>query len=180
MAEAEKKEEVKETPAPKKSKLPIILAAVGLVVLLAVGGVAAVVVMKKSDTAANQEVVAPEALADSEKHTPDTVDPELGEGEEPLGAIFPLDNFIVNIEGSRFFRLQVKLEFASPDIPRRFYGSLVPVRDALIFLLSAKRSEDLTTAQGKENLKREIKDKVNEILHREDIKNVYFSQFVIQ
>ena len=105
---------------------------------------------------------------------------EYDEDEEPLGAIYPLETFVVNLAGERYIRVQVQLEFVTRDIPRRFYTTLIPVRDGLITLLTSRTVEDLSGAQAKDTLRGDIKDVVNTTMKKEVIKNVYFTQFVIQ
>ncbi len=184
MAE-EKKEEGAEgaeaaPPAKSKKKLFIIIGAV--VLLLLAIGIPLLFMGKKVEAPVNPELDANAALhghEDSKQIGFDDED-ELMEGEEPLGAIYPLETFIVNLEGGRFIRLQVQLEFAERAISSRFYVRIVPIRDRLIGLLSSKTQESLGEAKDKEALKTEIKDLVNDVLKKEEVKRVYFSQFIIQ
>ncbi|MFM1847922.1 MAG: hypothetical protein RL417_1396 [Pseudomonadota bacterium] len=187
--EAEQQKEEGEGKAPeggaaaasaKNQKLMVIVGAV--VALLVVGGAAAFFLSSGSkspasgtvdpDAAGSEEpVVIPEGGDDFE---------ELQEGEEPLGAIFPLEAFVVNLSGGRFIRCQVQLEFTSREVPRKFYPRVVAVRDALISLLASKTQDDLLSSRGRDALKDEVKDAVNELLRKEEVKRVYFTQFVIQ
>lgn len=105
---------------------------------------------------------------------------ELEEGQEALGAIFPLDTFVLNLSDGKFIRLAVQLEFMTRDIPLRFYTRQVPIRDALIELITSRKSIDFSGENGREGFKKEVKDKVNELLRKEEIKRIYFTQFVIQ
>ncbi len=105
---------------------------------------------------------------------------ELEEGEEALGAIVPFETFLVNLSGGKYIRLQLQVEFESADIPKRFYSRMVPIRDAVIALLTQQSANDLEDSKGKEKLKKDVKDLINEHLHREDARRVYFTQFVIQ
>ncbi|RMD86648.1 MAG: hypothetical protein D6808_02875 [Candidatus Dadabacteria bacterium] len=104
----------------------------------------------------------------------------LEEDEEPLGAIFPLETFVVNLSGGGFIRVQVQLEFKSRYVPKRFILKLVPLRDAIISLLSVKRKEDLLNLTGKDDLKLEILEVANAALGKEYIENVYFTQFIVR
>ncbi len=108
----------------------------------------------------------------------DTV--ELEEGEEALGAILPLETFLVNLAGGKYIRLQMQIEFDSPDVPKKIYSRMVPIRDGIITLLTQQESSDLEDLKGKEKLKKSIRDLINERLHREDVRRIYFTQFVIQ
>jgi flagellar basal body-associated protein FliL len=109
---------------------------------------------------------------------PDAVDAE--EGEEALGAIVPLDTFLLNLPGGKYIRVQMQLEFQSMDIPTRFYGRVVPIRDAIITLISNQKADDLQTTKGKDELKDNVRKIVNGQLRKELVRRVYFTQFVIQ
>ncbi|MFN4895823.1 MAG: flagellar basal body-associated protein FliL [Pseudomonadota bacterium] len=104
----------------------------------------------------------------------------LLDGEEALGAIVPFETFLVNLSGGKYLRLQLQAEMETPDIPRRLYGRIVPIRDGIIMMLTQKTSTELEDPQGKEALKKGIKDLMNEQLRRQDVRRIYFTQFVIQ
>jgi flagellar FliL protein len=87
---------------------------------------------------------------------------------------------VLNLSDGKFIRTQVQLEFSGNDIPRRFYNRSVILRDALIKLITKKSSDELLDESGKNKLKEEIKQTINDVLKREEVKNVYFTQFVIQ
>jgi flagellar FliL protein len=177
----EKNEEGAEevAPVPTASKKKLILALVGgLVLLLAIGiPVSFFVFKEKKSTEELPADAAQEAGLVPEGHDDEDA---LDEGEEGLGAIFPLETFVVNLQGGRFIRCQMQLEFQSREVPRRFYAKLVPIRDAIISLLTKRQADDVVSEKGKGALKGEIKEIVNEIMHREDVKTIYFTQFVVQ
>jgi len=170
-------------PAPASAGKSRGLLIAGVVVaLLVVGGAAAIFLLGGNGAQPATEVEGDAAGGDEPVVIPEGGDDieELAEGEEPLGAIFPLDAFVVNLSGGRFVRCQVQLEFTGRDVPRKFYPRIVLIRDTLIALLATKTQEDLAVPRGREALKNEIRDAVNEILRQEDVKRVYFTQFVIQ
>ncbi len=186
MAEEEKKEgeggEAAAAPAaaPAKNKKTIIIIAVSAVLVLAiVGGVVAYIMGR-------EKVLSPDAAKNAGKPTAGLIeegtDEEeiLAEGEESLGAIFPLETLVVNLTGGGFIRVQLQIEFNSRTVSKRFQIKLVPIRDAIIQLLSAKRRVDLLSREGKEDLKIELITIINEMLGRDEIKNIYFTTFVIQ
>lgn len=60
-------------------------------------------------------------------------------------------------------------------------NSKVPIlRDIIIQVLSSKQIEEIATRDGKERLKDEMVKAVNRALIDGQIKNVYFTTFVIQ
>jgi flagellar basal body-associated protein FliL len=122
--------------------------------------------------------------ADKEGHSAEApVEDEtlaLLEGEEALGAIVPFDAFLVNLAGGKYLRLQLQAEMETPDVPRRLYGRIVPIRDGIITMLTQKTATELEDAAGKDVLKKSIKELINEQLKRQDVRRIYFTQFVIQ
>lgn len=189
MAEKEKEKDEKdkeeggaEAAAPAKGKGKLLIIVGGLIALLVAIGVPLYLfvlkpapVEEKTDEleadAAHEHHLVPEGHGEEE---------ELLEGEVPLGAFFPLDTFVVNLTGGRYLRMQAQLEFAEREIPQRFYSRTVIVRDAIINLISARTADDVQSAEQKIALKKDIKDIVNEILKKEEVKQVYFTQFVVQ
>lgn len=106
---------------------------------------------------------------------------EYDEDEEPLGAIFPLHTFVVNLAADdSYLRCQVQLEFKGQTVPKRFFVRQVPIRDALIKLLASRTPEELSSGDGRQELKESVKQVVNDMLKREEVKEVYFTQFVMQ
>jgi flagellar FliL protein len=100
-----------------------------------------------------------------------------------IGPIYPLDQFIVNLvsnNADRYLKCKISLELDSPDLQKEIDKKLPAIRDAIIQILSSKTVEEIQTAKGKEKLKEEIKRKLNEMLTTGEIRNVYFTEFVIQ
>jgi flagellar basal body-associated protein FliL len=193
--EKENQDEKGATPAPASkfsgllgNKKVLIGLAVGVVVIIAlvVGGM--LFSMKKNaaqeaeaKAAASAEVAAAEA-SDPSKAQPEWygADLDLEEDEEPLGALFPFDTFVVNLKDQHFVRVQAQVEFTARDVPLRFLSRIVPMRDGIITLIASKESTELLTEQGKSNLKIGIKDFINELLRAQIVGKVYFTQFVVQ
>ena len=166
---------------PKKSRKKLLVIAAGVVFLVAAIGAPGVYFFLLRDQDAVEELA-----ADSAKEGPhgklegSHSEPEYEEGEQALGAIVPLDTFVVNLSGGKYIRVQVQVEFETPDLPKRFYGRIVPIRDAIISLLTQQTAEELGDSKGKEKLRVSIRTKINDVMRREDVRKVYFTQFVIQ
>jgi len=176
--DAEEQEKMEAAPA-KKSKLPIIIGAV--VVLVVIAAAALYFFFGRSRSAVEQlDAGAAEEGAAAVPREGHADEDEYGEDEEPLGAIFPLETFVVNLSGGGFIRCQIQLEFVEREVSKRFYTRLIPLRDALISLLASKQKQALTSKDGKNDLKTEVKEVVNDVLKKEEVRNVYFTQFVVQ
>lgn len=171
---AEEKETKEGAEQPKKSKL-IIIVAVALVVLLIVGGALAFLMLKGGDEGEGGDKG--HAAKDSKKK---------GHGSEDslvVGPMFAIDNLIVNLmsEGSaRYAKFSVALELDAQELAPEMMTKKPLATDIIINAISSKTAEELMTLKGKEAVKNEIMEKVNERLKDGRVKNVYFTNFVVQ
>lgn len=71
---------------------------------------------------------------------------------------------------------------ADDGLPGYFKSREAVIRDSVIRILSSKRAEDVLSVSGKEQLKEELVDGINEALASEEplIVAVYFSEFIVQ
>ena len=72
------------------------------------------------------------------------------------------------------------LELSDPKGNDEILKRLPQVRDSIIMILPARKVEDLQSAEGKNALRAEIMAKLNELMGRDLVKKVYFTEFVIQ
>jgi flagellar FliL protein len=110
--------------------------------------------------------------------------PKLDGGlEHPLGPIFSLDTFIVNLAdkgGNRYLRVTMDLELGNPNLETEIAKRMPQVRDSILMILPTKRFEDISTVQGKTALRDEILATLNGYLAQGKITNIYFKEFVVQ
>jgi flagellar FliL protein len=190
--EAEKQEPGQQSqeaaPVSSSKKKSVVIIAALVMLLVGAGVPVGYFLLKSPEPLQEEKAEEVEVPADGEEEAQEHDDaaakaveePELAEGEEALGAIVPLDTFVVNLSGGKYIRLQAQAELETPDIPRRFYSRVVPMRDQIISLLTQKRADELEDAQGKEKLKAQMREIMNQQLRREDVRRIYFTQFVIQ
>jgi len=104
-------------------------------------------------------------------------------GELTMGPVFTLEPFVVNLgdpEGNRFLRTKISLELQNEELIEKMDKFRFPVRDSILTILSAKQYKDINTVQGKQQLRTEIVTRVEGLLGKESVKNVYFSDFVAE
>lgn len=177
---AEKEHATEEQAAPKKSKMPIIIVAVLLVLILIIGGVAAFLMMKGGDEGGaegNQTSSHEEKSAHKEKKS------HGDEHATEVGPMYPMTTFIVNLmsdSGQRYLKTTLSLELDNPEMTEEVEKQKDRIRDTILNILTSKTVEEVTTAKGKEDLKNEMVEKINEGLKDGEIRNVYFTEFVIQ
>jgi flagellar protein FliL len=157
------------------NKLLIILIGVIMVLMLGLGGGLFMMWNKLS---------AMETQAKSETEDGDEVDQDPPVPvEELLGPIFPLDTFIVNLAdkgGKRYLRISIDLELDSEELESEVEKRLPQVRDSILTILPSKRFEDISSTKGKTELRDQMLERINGLLARGQITNIYFKEFVVQ
>ncbi|MDY6791183.1 MAG: flagellar basal body-associated FliL family protein [Thermodesulfobacteriota bacterium] len=110
-------------------------------------------------------------------------DNEIEEVVETMGPTKKLETFIVNLGdkgGKRYLRVSMDLELENGESAKVVDKRLPKLRDAVLMILPTKKYEDIGTVQGKSALRNEILTKLNELMEPEAIKNIYFTEFVVQ
>ena len=97
---------------------------------------------------------------------------------------YTMDKFTVNLGGEpkRTIRLEVNLQMLGKEGFEEVMeaDNRAKARDRIVHLLNEKAFGDLESIQGKLFLKDKIAEEVNGLLHRGVVKDVYFSDFVVQ
>lgn len=100
-----------------------------------------------------------------------------------MGPVFPLDSFIVNLSdqgGKRYLRITMGLELGDSKFAEELTKRLPQIRDSILMTLPSRKVEELQTTEGKNLLRADIISKLNELLGKEIVKKIYFTEFVIQ
>ena len=172
MAEKEKNKEEQPKGGGKK-KLIIILAAV---LLLAGGGGAGYyfLVMKP-----HKEELARKQAEESKAASMIKPVPE----EAKIGPMVEIKEFVVNIIGqdaAHYVKASLSLELDKDATLDEVNKRMPQIRDAILLLISNKTFEELQDIQGKNQVKAELKSKLNSILKTGQVNNVYLTDFVVQ
>jgi len=102
---------------------------------------------------------------------------------ESVGVMFDLGTFVVNLADpdiERYLKVSVVLELKDQQVQQEAQKRLPEIKDAITTLLLTKRSSEIRTPEGIEFLKEEIAKRVNAILPLGGVKNVYFTEFIVQ
>jgi flagellar FliL protein len=103
--------------------------------------------------------------------------------ELSVAAKFIKESFTVNLAdtaASHFAKVDVEIE-VDDDFVRGEVERLKPrIRDFIVVILSSKTYDQIASVDGRDFLREEIRNKINGYLTRGQIKNVYFTQFIIQ
>ena len=101
---------------------------------------------------------------------------------------FGLDEFLLNLKSddnsSRYLKTNISIGYADVKENKELEGELKDkkaiIRDTINSVLRSKKKEDFATNEQVEKIKKEIKDKINPLLQKGQIYNVYFSEIIIQ
>jgi flagellar FliL protein len=117
---------------------------------------------------------------------PDTASGEQGkEGtqQDVIGPLYSLDTFIVNLSdptGSRFLRATMDLELQNETLNQEMEKRLPQIRDMILMTLPSRRFQEIQSTEGKVALRNELTEKLNSLLKKKAITNIYFTEFVVQ
>jgi len=110
---------------------------------------------------------------------------ELASFEEKLRGdpvLYHMESFNTNLDGvpRRLVRLELSLEMMDAEGFEEVIGMAPQARDAIMRILNAKTFDELETVQGKLQLKDQISTGLNAALNKGVVKNIYFTDFVVQ
>lgn len=164
-----------EGAAPKPKNMGLILQIVFAVINLAVMGGGSYLVYASTIGWTNPSI------------TEEASEVELASEAEEASAgplVFTMEKFTVNLGGEpkRTIRLEVNLEMLGKDGFEEVMSpdSRARARDRIVRLLNEKTFSDLESIQGKLFLKDKIASEINSVLKSGIVKDVYFSDFVVQ
>jgi flagellar FliL protein len=160
-----------ESEAPSR-KFPIKWILIGVTVLVLAGGGFVGWTMVRSDSPAGPDQQTPLAPQAS-KAAP----------EPDVGQTFTMDPFVVNLNepgGKRYLKSKIELEFMEEKVRQELDLRLPQLRDVILMHLSSKALDDIQSVDGKIELKNALITRINQVLKQGKIRNLYFTQFVIQ
>ena len=105
------------------------------------------------------------------------------EEENVMGPLYSLDTMIVNLAdhgGKRYLRVTMALELSDPEAATTIESRLPQVRDAILMILPTKTYDEVSTTEGKIALRSEVMEKINSLMTKGRINNIYFTEFVVQ
>ncbi|RMF91774.1 MAG: hypothetical protein D6736_04690 [Nitrospinota bacterium] len=96
---------------------------------------------------------------------------------------FSLRPFTVNLNDpkrERYLRINLTADVWGEEAQQDLESRLPEIRNRLIFLLTSKSFTDINTVEGKYQLQEEIKKQINEAVGWDAVKEVYFTEFIVQ
>lgn len=175
MAEKDpKKDADKEEPKKGGKKKLIIIIAAALVVVMAGGAGYYFLVHKPKQEELKRK-------QEEESKAAALIRPVPEEAE--IGPMVEIKEFVVNIIGedaAHYVKASLSLELDKAATQEEVNKRMPQIRDAILLLIGNKTFEELQDLQGKNQIKAEVKSKLNSFLKTGKINNVYLTDFVVQ
>lgn len=109
---------------------------------------------------------------------------KTGEAQQPKGGqLVTLEPFVVNLSepmGRRYLKATLDVEVADAAAAAELTAAKPKVKDTLLLLLSSKNFAEISSMDKKIELKNEIVNRLNQIIGKGKVRNVYFTEFVVQ
>jgi len=110
------------------------------------------------------------------------------EGEEKInpsnvGVMVDLGVFTVNLADKgtdAYARVAITLELSNEKVKQEVDKRMPIIKDAIIDVISSKTSDFVRTPEGREALRLELIRRLNIILVEGGVRNIYFTEFVVQ
>lgn len=104
-------------------------------------------------------------------------------GKQEKQVIYDWDPLLVNLAdpgGKRYLKLGMKMELNNDHVLEEVKNRGFQLKDSMLMILSSKEFDDIATPSGKQALKQEIIAQVNKIIKQGQVKDVYFTDFIVQ
>ena len=106
-----------------------------------------------------------------------------GDGKSTFGYMFPVGTFTVNLadpKGKRYIRVKLEAEFESEAALEKAQKLAPKLKDTVIMLLSSLSFEEVMTPEGKIRIRDELIERFNQVMRPDKVKNIYFTDFLVQ
>lgn len=100
-----------------------------------------------------------------------------------IGEMLVMEPFVVNLadpKGKRYLKVKIELELESKEAVDKATKVSPKLRDMVIMMLTSLGFEEIMTPEGKIRVRDELLERFNEIMRPDHIKNIYFTEFVVQ
>lgn len=91
-------------------------------------------------------------------------------------------DFVVNLldpRGNIYLQTQIEIEARDLDARAQLEDNMAPLRDATMMLLSSKQRDQVSTPEGKQQLKRELLARYEGIMKPGTIREIYFTDMAV-
>jgi flagellar FliL protein len=114
-----------------------------------------------------------------------TTKAEANKKKDEAKIVFPLEPFVVNLAdrsglGKRYLKVTLALEVRNEEKKKIVEGYTAELRDTILLLLSSQSFSEISTMEGKLELKQALLSRINHALGGGVVQRLYFTEFVVQ
>ncbi len=114
-----------------------------------------------------------------------TTKAKVNKNKDEAKIVFPLESFIVNLAdrsglGKRYLKVTIALEVRDEEKKKMVEGYTAELRDTILLLLSSQSFKEISTMEGKLELKQALLSRINHALGGGVVQRLYFTEFVVQ
>lgn len=101
--------------------------------------------------------------------------------EVKLGPVFETEQFTVNVSETlnRYIKAQFALEMSNEKAKTELDTKIPLLQDTIIMVLSNQKLEKLSTNEGKQELRNELINSINQFLNKGEVINIYYINLII-
>jgi len=92
--------------------------------------------------------------------------------------IMELEPVVINLADGHYIRIAIAIEYSGDEEELR--NKLPVINDILITTVGAMSSKELVSPEGKEVLKENLLLKLNSVLTKTKVRNIFYREFIIQ
>jgi flagellar FliL protein len=180
-------------PAPAGGSNKMLLLVVLVVNVLIAGGLAYVVISnQKSAAAAAAALAAKKDGGEGHEGAEGEAEGEEGAAEEghakkssgKFGPLVEIGTFVANLTSasgqSRYAKVALHVEAVNEDAKTKIEAAVVPIRSESLLFLSGLGAEQVIGQEKIRQLQEDLQKRLNELVGKNTVKRVYFSEFVVQ
>ena len=167
--EGETKKKVEEEKAPRRKKSSIIFIILAVIVAGLGGG----------------GYVGWKTFIEKTKEVQNVTSSSTARQNDDRWISLPLETFIVNLYdpesiNKRYLKVRIELEVDNEEISKLANRRTAQIRDTIILLLSGQGISEISSIDGKLELKEALLSRIKQVLGQGSVHKIYFSEFVIQ
>ena len=168
---------------PKSSKKMLIIIIIGVVLLIIVAVLGTLFLTGTFDEKSEQTEISQNTGSDDASEPEDDSPEDFAEL-----SYWPLEPpFVLNFEGkskARYMQIGLEVSISNEKAFAAVKKHIPVIRNEIVLLLSGQKYEEMVTPDGKEQLRAELIETINNILKQHRVKdgidNIYFTSFVMQ
>lgn len=197
MSETEKENAATNAANQPKKKSGKLFLIIGLVIVLLAGGAGGFYFWSKSSASAAEkaETKSKEKKSSSKKSSDEKEETKSDKSDksdslenalpddEDVKQVVELQPFIVNLadaESARYLRMSVSLGMGETENEKPDPLFLTRVKNAMLAVLTTKKSDDVLTVEGKTKLRQELLKAAQAASEKPHVEAIYITDFIVQ